>query len=691
MVRHEAVSEGVPMTRVPRWAFATVVATATLLAAGPAMAVVIPPPGPGARTGSNTDMVMSGTGPGQGVQGAIAPLSSGFDPTAQDYPASPPAGFTPQNEGFAGIILGTAVGTGAQLQLYCIDIRTLTWPGLGYTLGTWDASNVPNVGFVARILSEFYPKTNEPAALTDLNQKAAAVQAAIWYFSDSYVLNPGGIRDSVAAIVNQVRAQGPIDAPTPPSLAIAPATQSGPAGTAVGPFTVSAAATVTSTGNMFADAAATQPIANGSPVGAGQQIWLTSSLGTAVVQARASATVPSGNVYLYDGNSPPTEDAQRLILAQDATVTTTVSAEATFQPPGSLVVNKTITGPAAGQQGPIVISVTCDTTGLLLPLFTIPANTPASTVSQTYSPIPAGSICQVLETVDGHLPTVTARRTGSGISVTIPAGATATADLSDTYDVGSLIVNKTITGAAAGQQGDVTIALTCGATALAPFVIPAGTAAGTVSQEYTGIPAGTTCTATETATGGSATITVTTEGSGQSITIAPNGSGTVSITDTYDLVPGALLVTKTLGGSAAGQQGIMAFLITCGGGHTFAYVLPAGTSAGAFPRIFSGIPAGSTCTVAEAFSGASETVTVDSVGGGQQATIVAAQTAAIDVSNSVEPLQTPTTPPTTEPMTMPETLPGTGGGSDAGGLLVVALAAAAGGALLLLVTRRRAS
>jgi TQXA domain-containing protein len=647
------------MTRVQRLAFAAVVVTAVVLATGPASAVPIQPPGPGARSASNTEMVMAGTGPGGAVGGFIGAPGTISDPSvpypALD-PAAPPPGFTSHPEG-------------------------------------WDASDVPNVGYVAYLLNHYFPNVpTAPAGLGSDNERAAAVQAAIWYFSDNYVLpTTDPLRAAVAAIVEDARTNGPLVQPPPPSLTITPATQSGPVGSPVGPFTVSAAATVTSTGSMFADAGATQPIANPGPVGAGQQIWLTSALGSAVLQATASATVPSGNVYLYDGNSPPTEDAQRLILAQDATLTTTVSAEATFQPPGSLVVNKTITGPAAGQQGPIVISVTCDTTGVLLPLFTIPANTPASTVSHTYSPIPAGSICRVLETVDGHLPTVTARKAGSGISVTIPAGGTATANLSDTFDVGSLIVNKTITGAAAGQQGDVTIAVTCGATTLAPVVIPAGTAAGTVSQEYTGIPAGTMCTATETATGGSATISVTTQGSGQSITIAPNGSGTVSITDTYDLVPGALLVTKTFGGPAAGQQGIMVFLITCGGGHTFAYVLPPGTPAGAFPRVFTGIPAGSTCTVTEAFSGASDTVTISSVGSGQQATIVAAQTAAIDVSNSVEPLQTPTTPPTTEPMTMPETLPGTGGGSDAGGLLVVALAAGAGGALLLLVTRRRAS
>jgi Domain of unknown function (DUF5979) len=448
---------------------------------------------------------------------------------------------------------------------------------------------------------------------------------------------------------------------------------------------------------MFADQGETQPIASNSSVPAGQQIWLTSTLGTALLLATASATVPSGNVYLYDGNTPGVNDAQRLILDQTATLTTTVSAKATFQPPGSLVVNKTIGGPAAGQQGPIVISVTCDTTGLLLPLFTIPANTPAGTVSQTYTPIPAGSICSALETADGHAPTLTVRKSGSGINVTIPPGGTATADLSDTYDVGSLIVNKTIAGPAAGQQGAVTISVSCGATALADFVIPAGTPAGSVSQEYTGIPAGTVCTATETATGGSATVTVTTQGSPQSITIAPNGSGTVNMADTYALVPGSLLVTKTLNGSAAGQQGLIGLLVTCGGGHAFAYLLPPGTPAGAFPRVFTDIPAGSICTVTETLNGSSADVVVASIGSGQQATVVAAQTATIDVSNSIEPLQTPTTvpttpppAPTTEPLTLPATLPGTGGGRDAGGLVLVALAAGVAGVLLVVVTRRRA-
>ncbi len=67
--------------------------------------------------------------------------------------------------------------------------------------------------------------------------------------------------------------------------------------------------------------------------------------------------------------------AQKLILAQPATLTTTVDARAQYQPPGSLAVTKTIDGPAAGTQGDIVINVVCDGE-VLQPPFVIPAGTP---------------------------------------------------------------------------------------------------------------------------------------------------------------------------------------------------------------------------------------------------------------------------------------------------------------------------
>ncbi len=103
-------------------------------------------------------------------------------------------------------------------------------------------------------------------------------------------------------------ALGPLVQPPPPSLTITPSTQSGPVGTAVGPFAIAttAPATVTATGaNMFVrrwgdDA---DPQRHGRPAEPTSGWPPPGGTDPAVLQATAAATVPSGNVYLYDGNT----------------------------------------------------------------------------------------------------------------------------------------------------------------------------------------------------------------------------------------------------------------------------------------------------------------------------------------------------------------------------------------------------
>ncbi len=322
-------------------------------------------------------LVMAGTGPGHGVTGFIGPVGSISDPSVP-YPASNPgAPFTPLNEGFAGIVLGAPVGGGADVQLYCINIRTNTFAGVGYDLGTWDAANVSNVGYVAQLLNNYYPTVPAQPPLGPVSDRAAAVQAAIWYFSDNYVVSTGdALHDTVAAIVNNVIVLGPLVNPPPPSLQITPATDSGPIESLVGPYTVVSpqeAAVVNATdGLMFADSTGTTPIANGTSVPDGTQIWLRrDTLGSVTLTATATAVVPGGNVYLYAHNLPGTDDAQKLILAQEGEVSTTVSATADFFDTGSLHVSKVVTGAAAGLQSEVRIAVTCD--GTALPDFVIPA------------------------------------------------------------------------------------------------------------------------------------------------------------------------------------------------------------------------------------------------------------------------------------------------------------------------------
>src|SRR5262249_38475002 len=140
-----------------------------------------PPPPGGPRGGVSSEMIMTGTGNGGAVDGWIGPTGSVSDPSVA-YPSAPPPGFTPHPEGFAGIIFGTPTGGGATLSLYCIDILTLTYGGVGYNLGTWDASNVNNVGYVAYLLNHYFPNVpSAPAGLANDDQRAAAVQASIWY------------------------------------------------------------------------------------------------------------------------------------------------------------------------------------------------------------------------------------------------------------------------------------------------------------------------------------------------------------------------------------------------------------------------------------------------------------------------------------------------------------------------------
>jgi len=488
---------------------------------------------------------MTGTGAGEAVAGFIANTDSPFNPVTDPYPTTnPTSGFTQLNESFAGIIEGAPPGGGATLELYCVDLNTMTAVGAGYQLGAWTDDNVPNIGYVTQILDTYYPNTDEPAGLTNVNDKAAAVQAAIWFFSDRYVLSTiDPLHDVVASIVAAVIAAGPVTKQPAPSLAITPPSATGSAGSAVGPFTVtsSAPATVSATGaEMYSDASATTPIPNGTTVSSGTKIWLeSSSPSSAILQASAEATVPTGNVYLYDHNVPSLPDAQKLILAETATLETTVTASAQFQATGSLVINKTLAGPAAGSQGRIVIHVVCNGTALS-PDFVIAAGSPAGTDSTTYDSIPAGSMCTVTETSDGSSSSVTVTVKGSGQQVQIPSGGQATANLTDTYESasGSVVVNKTIAGAAAGSQAQVVIQVVCAGKPLSPdFVIPAGTGAGTVSRTYGGLSPGESCTVTETSNGSTSTVSVAVVGSGQTVTVPAGGTAVATLTDDYTTSP----------------------------------------------------------------------------------------------------------------------------------------------------------
>jgi hypothetical protein len=133
------------LLRTRRVVFVIVAALVLLgLQAAPAGAVLRPGPPPTGQTrGSSTELTLSNTGPGQSVDGFIANLDSTWDSATEPYPSSVPADFSSQNEQFAGVIYGTPTGGAADsISLFCINIRTDTYIGNGYVLGTWDEANV---------------------------------------------------------------------------------------------------------------------------------------------------------------------------------------------------------------------------------------------------------------------------------------------------------------------------------------------------------------------------------------------------------------------------------------------------------------------------------------------------------------------------------------------------------------------
>ncbi|MDQ6773148.1 MAG: Cys-Gln thioester bond-forming surface protein [Candidatus Dormibacteraeota bacterium] len=368
---------------------------------------------------------MTGLGPGhQGILGHLAP---GIDPIS-GYPPDPSI-YPVKNEYFAGVINAKNTSTGAALQAYCIDLHTATFPGLGYALGTWDASNVPNVGYVARILNEFYPHVpNAPAGAPTPDAKAAAVQAAIWFFTDNYVLDVADpVHPYTVGIVNQVLAEGPLTPPVLPLTITGPST--GPAGMAIGPFTINTtAATVTVSvtgGSLFSDSAMTHPVPNGSTIASSTPLFLLrSSPGPASIDVTANIMAATGEVLLYEAANPENPDpvaAQKLILASEGEVTKTVSVQVTAFDTGSLTVTKTIGGPASGLQGQVIITVTCNS--VALEPFVIPAGATGS-VSKTYHNIETPATCVITETADGANASLTAQVTNASQTIQIPADQT---------------------------------------------------------------------------------------------------------------------------------------------------------------------------------------------------------------------------------------------------------------------------
>ncbi|WP_426308651.1 thioester domain-containing protein [Cellulosimicrobium sp. E-16] len=539
--------------RLLTWLTAFALLAALVMAAAPtARAMPNPDGGAAGPRGPFTELSITALGAGQAVAGSTAP--DGFDPLA-GYPADVPAGSTQDNASFAGTIQVTDAVSGQTAFTYCIDLLTDTEVGVNYELGTWDEANVPNLGYIGYILDGYYPITAEPAGAATDAARAAAVQSAIWFFSDSYVLaTTDPLRPLVAQIVADALANGPAPEPTPPALDVTPETLAAPAtGEIVGPFTVEAdgPATIRSFGvEVFTDPDGTSPLADGATVEPGATLWarIASETGPHGFVLERQVTVLESTVYLYDGTNVGRDAAQKLILAQPSQLTRRAGALLEPFAAGSLEVTKVVTGDGAGLQSEVTLDVVCtspDGEDSVEHTLTVPAGAAAGDHAQVVGGLPVEWSCVVTETDDGDNGLVVVTSTSTvPESVLISNGDTVEVTVTNTYDVatGGLRVSKAVAGPAAGAQGPITLVLTCDDPEGAydqQVELPGGLAGGDhVALELEGIPAGTTCTVEETAGGATeSTLLTQTTVTPESVTITEDETAEVLVSNTYDTAP----------------------------------------------------------------------------------------------------------------------------------------------------------
>ncbi len=406
------------MAKRSRLALRTVAAVAAIIvlvvAWAPVVSAEVVPGGPAAGTQANpptSTVELAGTGSGQGVSGVMSTLTP--EQRLAGYPGTVDPSWPRHDVGFAGLIkmrVTAGPGTGSEFFSYCIDILTPTGIGSDYKRGEWTEAGIPNVGYVAQLLQSYFPTTGQPSSLTNVNARAAAVQSAIWYFSDGYVLASNSpLFATVRSIVTDVIARGPLTAPPAPTLTVT-GPSNGLKNTIVGPFVVDtngevAAGRVPTGVEAFGDAAGNDPLGAAFPVADGDEIWLRSAqagIKNPALTITATATQPGGVVFVYvPPQSTPNARAQTIIQAGPLTAETDVNTRVAFLDIGSFTITKSITGDGAGQQGPIVISIVCSAPNSSVPAFNIPGGTPGGTVTTVVTGITVPARCILTETASG--------------------------------------------------------------------------------------------------------------------------------------------------------------------------------------------------------------------------------------------------------------------------------------------------
>lgn len=297
---------------------------------------------------------------------------------------------------------------------------------------------------------------------------------------------------------------------------------------------------------------------------------------------------------------------------------------------GTLAVSKTVAGSGAGLygSGPFAVSVDCTYHGQDLYTGSSPI---AAGQTVNFDPVfPIGTQCAVHETDAGGATTAAA-----DTSVTIP-GPTGvqtvglvTAGLTNTFTTGTFEVDKAFAGAGAAEYGagpftaQVSCTWTKNGTVLTIPLPGSGIvtldAAHGYTASVTGLIAGASCSAVETATGGATSTDV---GTASPALVPADGTSIQTITNHYDT--GSLTITKeqTGEGRATYGDGTYTAAVSCFFLSNGAQVpIDLGSDAtitlspGNYVQTISGLLVGASCTVTETDAGLAVSSVTDPVDG----------------------------------------------------------------------------
>ena len=318
--------------------------------------------------------------------------------------------------------------------------------------------------------------------------------------------------------------------------------------------------------------------------------------GTVVLDNAGSQLVPAGAVCTV------TESTNAQWTGSAAPASFTVAADTTSQAEftntrntGALVIRKTVEGAAAGETPTFTYAVDCGRAGD--PVSVTVATNGTSGSSTPVTGLLTGTTCTVTEQTLANW-TQTAPANGAPATATIATGNT-TVDFTNVRQTSNLVITKAIVDpSASGATGAFQIDVSCAGQPVtgSPFTLDniAGTTP-TLTVSIPGIPAGTSCTVSETPPTGWRL-----EGIAPSATITTSAGGN-NITVTNTRLVGAATVTKAVDGGGPG--GAFTFALDCAstGYHGTAQVtLAAGATSGTASFTPAIIPTATDCVASEA-------------------------------------------------------------------------------------------